>query len=80
MSASSVWAAGYVPGSSGKDQTLVMHWNGSFWAQVQVPSPGGSNFDHNLTGIVGAAGTSPPSIPSWKRAGSSSTAFRGARL
>jgi hypothetical protein len=55
VSASSVWAAGYVPGNSGMDQTLVMHWNGSFWAQTQVPNPGGSNFDNILTGMASSS-------------------------
>jgi hypothetical protein len=54
VSANSVWAAGYVPGSS-KDQTLVMHWDGSGWSQTEVPSPGGSNFDNALTGMASSS-------------------------
>jgi hypothetical protein len=53
VSAGNVWAAGYLPNGSGHRQTLIMHYNGSGWSQVQqVPNPGGSGFDNSLTGMA----------------------------
>ncbi len=41
VSASDVWAVGaYVDTSSGTQETLVQHWNGTSWSTVPSPSPG----------------------------------------
>ncbi|HEV8223173.1 MAG TPA: PASTA domain-containing protein [Streptosporangiaceae bacterium] len=55
VSATSVWAAGYVPGANGRRQTLVMHWDGSGWSQAQAPNPGGTNFDNALSGMASSS-------------------------
>jgi hypothetical protein len=58
-SPSSAWAAG----SSFKDigptigQTLILHWNGTAWAQVPSPNPGGST-GSSLLGSVYALSSS----------------------
>ena len=42
-----------LPSGSGHRQTLIMHFDGSGWSQVQqVPNPGGSGFDNSLTGMA----------------------------
>jgi hypothetical protein len=40
-SASNAWAVGYVFTSAGR-QSLILHWNGSTWAQVPNPNPSSS--------------------------------------
>jgi hypothetical protein len=45
-SASDAWAAGQSNGATGGLVNLVLHWNGTAWASVPVPSPGtGTVFD-----------------------------------
>jgi hypothetical protein len=43
----------------GGDHTLIEHWNGTRWAQVPSPDPGGPVTGNQLSGV---AGTSPTSI------------------
>ena len=56
-SPTSAWAVGdYVSMASGQYQTLILHWNGRAWSQVNSPnpSPGHSNF---LTAVGGTSST-----------------------
>jgi hypothetical protein len=43
-SASDTWAVGSEL-HAGKNQTLVLHWNGTSWQQMTVPQPAGNNGD-----------------------------------
>jgi hypothetical protein len=47
-----VWAAGYMIGASGSDNTLIVHWNGTAWSVVNSPNP--SKTGANLLNAVGA--------------------------
>jgi hypothetical protein len=49
-----IWAVGYSGDSDGGNQTLIVHWNGSSWAQVPSPSPQLFNF---LEGVRVLSGT-----------------------
>lgn len=40
ISANNVWAVGENNVSTGLDFTLIEHWNGSVWSEVNSPSPG----------------------------------------
>lgn len=51
-SASDVWAVGHT--SFGSGQTLIAHWNGTAWATVPSPSPGGYAY---LAGVAATATT-----------------------
>ncbi len=54
ISASNAWAAGYYYTSTGR-QALMLHWNGSTWAQVASPDP--SSTYTELSGVAGTSGT-----------------------
>ena len=43
LSPCDVWAAGFDVSSDGGFQTLIEHWNGFSWAQVDSPDPGSGN-------------------------------------
>jgi hypothetical protein len=52
-SRTNVWAVGsYGIGTLTASQTLVLHWNGTAWAQVASPNPGPSGSQNNLLGIA----------------------------
>jgi hypothetical protein len=38
-SGTDIWAAGYMIGPSGSDNTLILHWNGTTWTAVKSPNP-----------------------------------------
>ncbi len=40
VSASNIWAVGSYPNSSGINQTLIEHWNGTKWNIVSSPNVG----------------------------------------
>jgi hypothetical protein len=51
LSSCNAWAVGdYFNGTA--DQTLIEHWNGSAWARVSSPNPGGSANDNYLFGVA----------------------------
>src|SRR6516164_6480528 len=50
LSACNVWALGHADNS-----TLILHWNGTAWAQVPSPSPGAGN---DLSGVDAVSATS----------------------
>jgi hypothetical protein len=44
ISATDAWAVGvYVNATTGADETLVLHWNGTKWSKVASPNPGGTS-------------------------------------
>lgn len=57
ISANDVWAVGrYGNHDLGPlDQTLIEHWNGTRWAVVPSPDPGGPLSDNDLWGVVAIA-------------------------
>ena len=52
VSSNDIWAVGsHTPSnSSGAEETLIEHWNGTNWTIVSSPNPGSDS--NNLTGIV----------------------------
>ena len=54
-STSNAWAAGATDNGSA-DRTLILHWNGSTWAQTPSPNQGGAAAANSLNGV---AATSP---------------------
>ena len=67
-SSSNAWAVGGY-GNDAQEQTLIYHWNGRSWKQVQSPDPAGHKGDQMLLGVaassasrtwaVGVAGLKP---------------------
>jgi hypothetical protein len=58
VSAKSAWAVGYTGGiGTGKNHSLLLHWNGSAWSQVTSPGPvtGGSLYGIAVTAKSGWA-------------------------
>ena len=51
-SATNAWAVGSYNNSSNASQTLILHWNGTTWAQVASPDPA------QASGLTGVATTS----------------------
>jgi hypothetical protein len=49
ISANDIWAVGGFRNTSGAEQTLIEHWNGSHWSVVTSPSPGANG---TLRGIA----------------------------
>jgi hypothetical protein len=54
ISPANVWAVGFTS-TSNAQATVAVHWDGTGWARVATPNPGGRNNDSVLDG-VGAAG------------------------
>jgi hypothetical protein len=50
-SATNIWAVGFDAKGTSADQTLVLHWNGTKWAQVPSPNPGAKG-NNNLNSVV----------------------------
>jgi hypothetical protein len=48
-----IWAAGYMIGASGSDNTLIVHWNGMSWSKVKSPNPSktGANFLNAVSAV-----------------------------
>jgi hypothetical protein len=48
-----IWAAGYMIGASGSDNTLIVHWNGTSWSKVKSPNPSkaGANFLNGVSAV-----------------------------
>jgi len=51
-SATNAWAVGVATNNGSGDQTLVLRWNGTKWAHVASPSPGGTAVDCGLSGVA----------------------------
>jgi hypothetical protein len=56
VSASDAWAVGnYGIGGGDRSGTLIMHWNGTAWSQVNSPSPGsGVNYLEGVSAVSGS--------------------------
>ena len=51
LSAKNVWAVGaYISSSTGRNQALIEHWNGTSWTVISSPSPNAS--DTVLSGVA----------------------------
>lgn len=56
LASNDVWAVGeYAGNSASRDQTLILHWNGSAWGQVS--SPNALNSNNNVLNGVAAVST-----------------------
>jgi hypothetical protein len=53
VSPTDAWATGSYTSSGGTAQTLILHWNGTRWAQVSSPSPSALG-----NGLLGASAVS----------------------
>jgi len=52
VSASNIWTVGNYANSSGINQTLIEHWNGTSWQIVSSPNPGSAeNFLQGVTAV-----------------------------
>ncbi len=49
-SANSAWAAGYSLDAQSRNETLILHWNGSTWQQASAPAV--ATFGTRLSGIA----------------------------
>ena len=49
-SATSAWAAGFSLDSQSRNETLILHWNGSTWQQASAPAV--ATFGTRLSGIT----------------------------
>jgi hypothetical protein len=59
LSSDSAWAVGAYKSAGGVPHTLIEHWNGTAWAHVPSPDPGGSSRVNILDGV---AATSPGNV------------------
>jgi hypothetical protein len=50
ISATNIWAVGFTFTTATREQTLILHWNGTVWKQV--PSPNPSSAGNPLTGVA----------------------------
>jgi hypothetical protein len=73
-SAGDIWAAGYMIGASGSDNTLIVHWNGTSWSKVASPNP--SKTGANSLQAVSAVS----SATAWAVGNYDATASTGANL
>jgi hypothetical protein len=59
VNASDAWAVGTYVNSAGTQATLILHWNGTKWAQVTSPDPGsGSTKFDELKAVSAVSATS----------------------
>ncbi len=56
-SARSAWAVGYHVNRSGKQQTLVFHWNGTAWKHMASPDPSGPSHFNTLNAVTATSAT-----------------------
>ncbi len=64
-SAANAWAVGEVTAGT-SEQTLVLHWNGSNWARVASPNPGGPAKDNILDGVAATSTSSAWTVGSYE--------------
>jgi hypothetical protein len=73
-SGGNIWAAGYLIGASGSDNTLIVHWNGTAWSTVNSPNP--SKTGANLLNAASAVSSGS----AWTVGTYDTTAAAGANL
>jgi len=56
VSVTDVWAAGYYNTGTGRDKTLILHWDGSTW--TKVPSPNQGTYGNYLNAVSADSATS----------------------
>jgi hypothetical protein len=69
-SANSAWAVGNYETATGQN-TLVLHWNGSKWARVASPDPGGPGHASVLYGVAAASAGSAWAVGNFTGSGPS---------
>ena len=65
VSSTDAWAVGYeLNGTTGPDETMILHWNGTAWSRVKTPDPSvaGGNF---LNGVTATSPTSAFAVGSY---------------
>jgi hypothetical protein len=55
VSANDIWAVGYYNTGGQVEKSLILHWNGTTWAQVPSPDPGSSNELYAVTATSGSS-------------------------
>ena len=68
ISASNAWAVGNTL-VGGVDQTLILHWDGSTWAPVPSPSPGGTSMDSDLSAVAATSAGNAWAVGSYRVTG-----------
>lgn len=64
-----IWAAGYMIGMSGSDNTLILHWNGTSWSKVKSPDPSKTGAD-SLNAVTAVSSASAWAVGSNSASGS----------
>jgi hypothetical protein len=54
-SSGDVWAVGRFSTSTVREQALILHWDGTAWAQQAIPLAGGTGAGNALTGVAATA-------------------------
>jgi hypothetical protein len=57
-SATDAWAVGYYGKTTGAEETLVLHWNGTKWSKVASPNPGGTTSSSDISYLIGVSADS----------------------
>ena len=63
VSATDIWAVGSSQTRTGKELTLIVHWDGSTWTQKESPNPGSDSSE--LTGVAATSGASAWAVGSY---------------
>lgn len=66
-SASSAWIGFAADNGAGISRTVMLHWDGSVWARVSVPNPGGNA---QLAGLAAVSGSSAWAVGTYLTSGS----------
>jgi len=70
-SASNAWAVGsYAASASDPGHTLIVRWNGTRWAQVPSPNPGGAGHPDSLSGVAATSASDAWAVGSYASSGS----------
>src|SRR5262249_38400293 len=69
------WAVGEFANANGKNQTLILHWNGTAWKRVKSPSPGGGLANHELLGVVDVSPTNAYAVGTYTKDNQAHTLF-----
>jgi hypothetical protein len=64
ISGDDAWAVGYTTGGSAY-QTVTLHWNGTSWARVASPNPGGGEHADQLLAVARQPGTNKAWATGW---------------
>jgi len=68
-SASNAWAVGFYPTAGAVGRTLVVRWNGTRWAQVPSPNPGGASGTNRLSGVAATSASNAWAVGTYVNGG-----------